>query len=99
MAFVSGPESAVWVPGAKARDESSEVANVRVTKGLVVFTAVDEDGRYGSKWEASEEGKWREGFGGGVGLPCSEDWSATRGWAMVNCSIGFEKICGCWALN
>lgn len=33
MAFEPGPESRVRTPGARERDESRDVANVRVTKG------------------------------------------------------------------
>lgn len=36
MAFVAGPERMVWVPGARESEESSEVAKVRVRKGVVL---------------------------------------------------------------
>jgi hypothetical protein len=68
MAFVSGPESSVWVPGARERDESREVAKVRVTWGLLWLGVEDGGGRYGESSVREGGGKCKEGFGGGFAI-------------------------------
>lgn len=69
MALDCGPDRVVRTPGAREREESREVAKVRVTKGfllgllLVVVIVGDGDGRSGgrcgSSFNAEEAGKWR----------------------------------------
>lgn len=43
MALEPGPESRVRTPGARERDESSEVAKVRVTNGRLESLGPDTD--------------------------------------------------------
>lgn len=64
MALDCGPDSVVRMPGAMAREESREVAKVRVTKGLLPFSCLFlgwgrdwRGGRYGSRKKRSEVGK------------------------------------------
>ena len=60
MALDSGPERRVRTPGAKDSEESSDVANVRVTKmrhGVVVAAAAAGGGRWGSSIAAEDGAK------------------------------------------
>lgn len=58
MALDWGPDRTVRTPGAMLSDESSEVANVRVTKGKLAFLLMSGlcGGRYGSKNGRSDAG-------------------------------------------
>lgn len=62
MAFVSGPESTVCVPGASDSFESRDCAKVRVTNGFSFLVKVL--GKYGSMKVLDPSGKVKEGFGG-----------------------------------
>ena len=82
MALDCGPERVVRTPGAREREESREVANVRVTNGfwglvVVLFGVVvvvgvvvrgRGGGRCGSRARAEEEGKVRRPSSG-IGVP------------------------------
>lgn len=60
MDLDSGPDSRVRVPGASDREESSEVANVRVTKGRLVTesdSSAGSHGRLGASLALSASGK------------------------------------------
>ena len=61
MAFDCGPERVVRVPGARARELSREVANVRVVKGRLGLRGSVSflGGRWGSRNVRLEEGKVR----------------------------------------
>ena len=64
MALDWGPERVVRTPGASEREESREVAKVRVTKGRVEVEGEDGDGgKCGARRAAREEGIESAGAG------------------------------------